>query len=61
MHASVRSAAVAGIEAYEVLVEVDAQMALPDWTIVGLPANAVRESQHRVTAALLNSGFLLPP
>src|SRR5271156_2366854 len=61
MHACVRSAAVNGIEAYEVLVEVDAQVALPDWTVVGLPTSAVRESQQRVTAALVNSGFLLPP
>jgi magnesium chelatase family protein len=60
MHASVRSAAVNGIEAYEVLVEVDSQMALPTWTIVGLPACAVREGRERVTAALANSGFVPP-
>jgi magnesium chelatase family protein len=61
MHAAVRSAAVIGIDAQEVLVEVDAQPALPEWTIVGLPSNAVRESRQRVVAALLNGGFLFPP
>ena len=38
MHASVRSAAVRGIDAYDVIVEVDVQPAIPSWTIVGLPA-----------------------
>ena len=61
MHACVRSAAVNGIDAYEVLVEVDVQTALPDWTIVGLPASAVRESRQRVQSALANSGFPIPP
>jgi magnesium chelatase family protein len=61
MHAALRSAAVHGIVAHEVLVEVDAQIALPDWTIVGLPSTAVRESRERVYAALVNSGFLFPP
>ena len=61
MLASVSSAAVQGIDAYDVTVEVDVALGLPNWTIVGLPANAVRESRKRVSAALLNSGFALPP
>src|SRR5574342_682932 len=61
MLAAVRSAAVLGIEAYHVLVEVDVAPGLPSWTIVGLAAGAVRESRERVSAALLNSGFQLPP
>lgn len=61
MHAAVRSAAVNGIDAQEVLVEVDAQSAVPEWTVVGLPSSAVRESRQRVVAALLNGGFLFPP
>ena len=61
MHASVRSAAVSGIDAYDVIVEVDVQPAIPSWTIVGLPASAVRESRERVSAALINAGFVIPP
>src|SRR3954465_9914406 len=61
MLAAVRSAALIGIDAYEVIVEVDAAPGLPQWTIVGLPAGAVRESRERVGAALLNSGFDVPP
>ena len=61
MLAAVRSAAVLGIEAYDVTVEVDAANGLPQFTIVGLPAGAVKESRDRVGAALVNSGFSVPP
>src|SRR5687767_6417612 len=61
MLAAVRSAALIGIDAYDVIVEVDAAPGLPQWTIVGLAAGAVRESRERVGAALLNSGFEVPP
>ncbi len=59
--AAVSSAAVIGIDAYAVTVEVDAAQGLPQWTIVGLPAGAVKESRDRVGAALVNGGFALPP
>jgi magnesium chelatase family protein len=61
MLAAIRSAAVQGIEAYPVTVEVDAAQGLPQWTIVGLAAGAVKESRERVGAALVNAGFRLPP
>src|SRR5215212_6524414 len=61
MLAAIRSAAVLGIEAYDVTVEVDATQGLPQWTIVGLPLGAVKESRERVGSALVNSGFTLPP
>lgn len=61
MLAAVRSAALVGIEAYDVIVEVDAAPGLPQWTIVGLAAGAVKESRERVGAALINSGFDVPP
>jgi magnesium chelatase family protein len=61
MLAAVRSAALLGIDAYHVLVEVDVAPGLPHWTIVGLAAGAVKESRERVSAAVLNSGFQLPP
>ena len=56
-----RSAALIGIDAYDVIVEVDAAQGLPQWTIVGLAASAVKESRERVGAALVNSGFSVPP
>lgn len=56
-----RSAALLGIEAFDVIVEVDAAAGLPQWTIVGLAASAVKESRERVGAALVNSGFQVPP
>src|SRR6476661_4598880 len=59
--AAVRSAALIGIDAFDVIVEVDAAAGLPQWTIVGLAASAVKESRERVGAALVNSGFDVPP
>lgn len=61
MLAAIRSAAVIGIEAVPVTVEVDAARGLPLWLIVGLAAGAVKESKERLGAALVNSGFVLPP
>src|SRR6202171_60467 len=61
MLAAVRSAALVGIDAFDVIVEVDAAQGLPQWTIVGLAASAVKESRERVGAALVNSGVVMPP
>ena len=61
MLAAIRSVAVLGVDAYDITVEVDAAKGLPQWTIVGLAAGAVKEAKERVAAALANSGFHLPP
>src|SRR5262245_3395617 len=60
MLARLRSAAVLGIEAYLVDVEVDLSNGLPSFATVGLPQGAVKEGRERVTAALCNSGFEFP-
>src|SRR6476661_4386083 len=60
MLASMRSAAIVGIDACEVVVEVDVAAGLPHWMIVGLASGAVKESRERVVAAIVNSGFALP-
>jgi magnesium chelatase family protein len=49
-----------GLTAPLVQVEVDLGAGLPVFTIVGLPATAVKESKERVRAALSNSGFEFP-
>jgi magnesium chelatase family protein len=49
-----------GLEAPLVQVEVNLAGGLPAFSIVGLPAAAVRESKERVRAALENSGFRFP-
>lgn len=62
MLAKVTSAAVLGLDAVAITVEVDiASQGLPSFTIVGLPDKAVEESKERVRAALKNSGADLPP
>ena len=60
MLARVCSAAVLGIDAYPVDVEVDITNGLPSFATVGLPHGAVREGRERVGAALANAGFQLP-
>lgn len=61
MLAAAASAAVLGIDAFDILVEVHVANGLPQWTLVGLAATAVKESRDRVGAALANSGFTVPP
>ncbi len=61
MYAEVLAAAVHGIDAFLVKVEVHLDTGLPLYTTVGLPDSAVRESRERVSAAVKNSGFLFPP
>ncbi|MFA5056716.1 MAG: YifB family Mg chelatase-like AAA ATPase [Opitutaceae bacterium] len=61
MLATVHSAALQGIEAEVVLVEVNTgEAGAPDLILVGLPDAAVKESQDRVFSALSNSGFHMP-
>lgn len=61
MLAAVRSASILGIDAHDICVEVDVARGLPNWFIVGLPAGEVKESRERVSAALANAGFEIPP
>ena len=59
-----RSAAVYGIDAHIIDVEVDfsgVKTAEETFATVGLPDAAVRESRDRVRSAIKNSGFDLPP
>ncbi len=60
MLAIVGSAAIYGIDAYTVRVEVDVAKGQPQFTVVGLPDAAVQESRERVRAAIKNSGFIFP-
>jgi len=60
MLARIRSAAVLGIEAYLVEVEVDLTPGLPSFATVGMPQGAVKEGRERVNAALVNAGFNFP-
>lgn len=61
MLSSTTSAALQGIDAEVVHVEVNASDAGdPKWHLVGLPDTAVKESSDRVFAALINSGFHPP-
>ena len=66
MLVKIHTAALNGLEAMPVLVEVNTQLLQGQqaeeqrFHMVGLPDNAVRESRLRVLSALQNSGFKLP-
>ncbi len=58
--ARIISAAVLGVDAYQVEIEVDISGGLPSVMVVGLPDAAVQESRERVRAAIRNAGFPFP-
>ena len=60
MLAKIHSAAVIGLEAEPVDVEVDVGRGMVSLTLVGLPDAAVRESGERMRAAIRNSGCKFP-
>jgi magnesium chelatase family protein len=59
--ARVFSAALVGVEAALIRVEVDIAPGVPQFFTVGLPDSAVRESRERVRTAIRNAGFPFPP
>ena len=52
--------ALQGVEGQPVWVETDVSGGAFNFSMVGLPDTAVRESRDRVTGALRNSGFAMP-
>ncbi|MDP2136572.1 MAG: magnesium chelatase domain-containing protein, partial [Candidatus Didemnitutus sp.] len=61
MLATICSAALVGIDAVPVTVEVNTgETGEPKLILVGLPDAAVKESEDRVFSALSNSGFRMP-
>src|ERR1700719_4102342 len=60
MLAKIYSAAVYGVDAYQVEIEVNGAGGDPAIVIVGLPDAAVKESRDRVTTAIANSGYYWP-
>lgn len=61
MFSSVFSAAICGVEPQLVCVEADVSGGLPAFNMVGLPSSEVREAKERVTRAIENSGYEVPP
>ncbi|MFP4465699.1 MAG: YifB family Mg chelatase-like AAA ATPase [Candidatus Goldiibacteriota bacterium] len=61
MLSKVKSAAILGIDAYEVEVETDITFGIPNFSTVGLPDASVKESKDRVRSAIKNSEYDFPP
>ena len=60
MFSKILSAAVLGIDAYVIEVEVHLEGQSPYFSIVGLPDGAVREARERVEAAIKNCDYRFP-
>ncbi|MBN2788746.1 MAG: YifB family Mg chelatase-like AAA ATPase [Candidatus Delongbacteria bacterium] len=60
MISKIRSAAVLGLDAFEIEVETHLERGLPGLSIVGLPDTAVKESKDRINAAIKNSAYDFP-
>src|SRR5574341_1145208 len=60
MISKILSGAVLGVDAYLVEVEVDIAFGFPQFSTVGLPEGAVKESKERVKAAVKNCGYDFP-
>ena len=60
MLGKLRSAAIVGVEASLVDVEIDVSGGLPAFTVVGLPDSTVKESRDRVRSAIGHAGFDFP-
>ncbi len=58
----VRACAIVGLDSWIIEVQTDfnPRAGIPNFTIVGLPDNAVRESRERVRAAIKNCGLDFP-
>lgn len=61
MLAQIHAAALSGLSACAIRVEIDSSRGMPSWEIVGLPDTSVKESKERVRTALKNQGFDIPP
>ena len=60
MFAEVHSLGVHALDGFCVRVEADISAGLPQFCVVGLPDNAVKESSERVHSAIKNLGFTYP-
>lgn len=60
MISKVFSAAIIGLNAIPIEVELDTSRGLPSFNIVGLPDKAIEESKDRINSAIKNSGLLNP-
>lgn len=61
MFSTITTGGLLGVQAYLVHVEVDVARGLPGFTLVGSLSSETRESRERVSVALKNSGFDIPP
>ena len=59
MLSTVYTAALSGIDGFEVAVECNIRRGLESFDIIGLPDTSVKEAKERVKSAIENSGYVL--
>ncbi len=57
---TVQSGGVWGVEGYLLDIQIDIRRGLPNFEIIGLPGQSLRESRSRVRTALARSGYAFP-
>ncbi len=57
MLSTIKSVYLNGLDGYTVQVEVDVSAGIPEFDIVGLPDESIKESKERVSIAIKNSGY----
>ncbi len=60
MYSSLLSASLFGLEAEQTMVEVDSENGLPNFVIVGLANQSVKEAKERIHSAVMNCGCSFP-
>ena len=61
MYANVLTASLYGLEAEISRVELDSESGLPNFTVVGLANQSIKEARDRIRSAVMNCGYSFPP
>ncbi len=61
MYANVLTASLYGLEAEISRVELDSENGLPNFTVVGLANQSIKEAKERIHSAVINCGYSFPP
>ena len=60
MLSQIKSAALIGLDSFEVIIEIDISFGLPNEILIGLPDTIIKESKNRIKTAIKNAGFDYP-
>ena len=61
MYSCIVSASLSGLEAELTRVELDSENGLPNFSVVGLANQSIKEAKERIRSAVINCGYTFPP